>query len=283
MGCKVTRQYGPHTLDGYITKPINKINLEEAKVIWYRRLLLPPNAGIFDSEEAPFVRHESRHFLEGLFLSLNIPWVNPMAAVHLAERKLYQLRLAQDVGLTIPETMVSNSFESLTTFLDRHRDVICKPVYSGLQMTDRQTYSVYTHLFDKEILNDDPATQSCPTLVQRQIIKEADVRVTFFGNDYFAVAITGADGSNPLDWRKPGLNVKYENITVGPQIIKGCLQMMESMGLVYGAFDFVRDMTGQLFFLEVNPAGEWAWLDLELNLNMRDRLISLFRTYPVAG
>jgi hypothetical protein len=48
------------------------------------------------------------------------------------------------------------------------------------------------------------------------------------------------------------------------------------VGLLYGAFDFLRTPEGELVFLEINPTGEWAWLEDRLRFPMRDAFIQLF-------
>ena len=52
--------------------------------------------------------------------------------------------------------------------------------------------------------------------------------------------------------------------------------MLYDLGLVYGAFDFIRTPDDDLVFLEVNPTGEWAWLEDQLGFPMRDAFIHLF-------
>ena len=52
--------------------------------------------------------------------------------------------------------------------------------------------------------------------------------------------------------------------------------MLEAMGLHYGAFDFIEDLEGRLVFLEINPTGEWAWLEEQLNLPFREAFVRLF-------
>ena len=52
---------------------------------------------------------------------------------------------------------------------------------------------------------------------------------------------------------------------------------MDDLGLSYGAFDFIEDVHGQPWFLEVNPAGEFAWLEVQLGFPIRDAFISTFR------
>ena len=52
--------------------------------------------------------------------------------------------------------------------------------------------------------------------------------------------------------------------------------MLNELGLIYGAFDFIRTPNGKLVFLEINPTGEWAWLEEKLDFPMREAFVEVF-------
>jgi glutathione synthase/RimK-type ligase-like ATP-grasp enzyme len=111
-------------------------------------------------------------------------------------------------------------------------------------------------------------------LLQEEIVRSADVRATFIGSQCFAAEITG--NASLVDWRDSDMEVSYSACTLGVDVERMCLAMLDRLGLVYGAFDFVRTPEGELVFLEVNPTGEWAWLEERLGFRMRDAFIQLF-------
>jgi hypothetical protein len=39
------------------------------------------------------------------------------------------------------------------------------------------------------------------------------------------------------------------------------LRLHKQLGLIYGAYDLIESVTGDVFFLECNPGGQWAWLE----------------------
>ena len=47
----------------------------------------------------------------------------------------------------------------------------------------------------------------------------------------------------------------------------------KKLNLVYSAFDFILTTEGQYVFLETNPAGEWVWLEKELNIDISKALL----------
>ena len=102
-----------------------------------------------------------------------------------------------------------------------------------------------------------------PWFVQEKIDGEAEVTVVYIdGKTYAAHAprdsFDGEDSrkslmENPTSWPRCPLSSEDE------RAIKG---FMEETGYRFGRFDFIRK-NGELWFLELNPNGQWAWLDEE--------------------
>ena len=112
----------------------------------------------------------------------------------------------------------------------------------------------------------------CPTLVQQSLAKVADIRLTAIGRRQFAARLD-ADLPDGLDWRRPGTHVSYSPIEVPPHISESVSLMLRETSLRYGAFDFALMPNGDWIFLEVNPAGEFAWIEDKLGFPLRDSLI----------
>jgi glutathione synthase/RimK-type ligase-like ATP-grasp enzyme len=79
-----------------------------------------------------------------------------------------------------------------------------------------------------------------------------------------------------IDWRDPEENVRYSVSSIDRRDQDRCWKMLATLGLTYGAFDFIRRADGGLVFLEVNPTGEWAWLEDRLGFPMRDAFVDMF-------
>ena len=100
-----------------------------------------------------------------------------------------------------------------------------------------------------------------PWFVQERIEGEEEVTVVYIaGKTYAANAPRtsfGGDDSrkalfvNPISWPRCELSPAEE------RAIKG---FMDETGYRFGRFDFIRK-DGELWFLELNPNGQWAWLD----------------------
>lgn len=102
---------------------------------------------------------------------------------------------------------------------------------------------------------------SYPWFVQEKIDGEEEVTVVFVeGRTYAAHASRASFGGedsrkalfeNPVSWPKCNLSRDEE------EAIRG---FMDATGHGFGRFDFIRK-GGELWFLELNPNGQWAWLD----------------------
>lgn len=253
-------------------------DLNEVTSVWYRRALSPPpppSARMTHADSA-FVRGEWRHFLEGMVLDSHVKWVSPIDAVARAEHKLFQLNVASALGFRLPDTMVSNKPEILRDFAASHSaGVIVKPIYHGLYCDGTDRYSIYTQDLEPAHLLDTDLPRACPTLLQAKIAKGADLRITVIGSEFFGVEILPR-GAPTTDWRASPEDVDYRVLSVPKDIQEKCGAMLGVLGLRFGAFDFVRTPDGEWFFLEVNPTGEWAWLEDRLGLPLRNAFIRLF-------
>lgn len=102
-----------------------------------------------------------------------------------------------------------------------------------------------------------------PWFVQERIDGEEEVTVVYVDGKMYAASakresFDGDDSrkalfSNPVSWPKCALSAEEEN---------AIRAFMTETGYKFGRFDFIRK-NGELWFLELNPNGQWAWLDLK--------------------
>ena len=104
-------------------------------------------------------------------------------------------------------------------------------------------------------------------LLQERVPKRCDARVTVVGDAFFAVEIHvqhSARGS--VDWRADYDSHRYQITTVPESVRASAGAFLSSLGLRFGAFDFVITPDEDWVFLEVNPNGQWAWLQVATGL-----------------
>ncbi|WP_425399074.1 hypothetical protein [Aeoliella sp.] len=252
-------------------------------VVWYRRPERLQASHLTGSPDGEYILDEWGEIVEG-FLA-HIPeeaWVNHPAHNSRASSKLEQLTTAQQLGLEIPDTLVTQDPETLRQFFHQHGgEAIVKPMASG--QVRREPAEADTLVYTNQVLENDLLDLSdlsrCPTLFQALISKTSDIRITIVDSEIHAVKLlaTDADGRQRCDIRRNNMNdVTYQSIAL-PANIQSQLQcLMQRYELRFAAIDMVVDQQGSWYFLEINPNGQWAWLDLEGVTNIAESFARSF-------
>ena len=236
-------------------------DLLEFTDIYYRRPELPlyNEKGLTDGEKS-FLQIEIYYTLEGIYRLLSKKhWFNHVYAIRSAENKIYQLLLAQEVGLIIPSTLISNNYASVEHFLEYGKHII-KPVHNARIKDEKYPKIVYTSEITQDIKKEEAEFNI--NYLQTKIEKSCDVRATFVGERCFAVSIDSQELEDTrVDWRKGEHILKHTPIELPQEIHSKCIQLMKRLDLHYGAIDFILDKQGNYVFLEINPNGQWAWIE----------------------
>ena len=238
--------------------------------VWYRRVRVPSIPDGMDGGVYDFCLRETRSALIGGLLGHQTRWMSHPAAIWEAEFKPYQLLVATELGLSVPKTLISNKEESVRAFCTSLAEVVAKPVRSGHVTRDGVESAVFTTKLGKDDLDDLADTQLSPTIYQELIPKKYDIRVTIVGSRIFAAAIDSqSDPSACIDWRKTANpKLPHFRIDLPPSLTAKLLDLMSRLSLTYGAIDLVLTPDGRYIFLEVNPNGQWLWLDDMLSLGI---------------
>jgi glutathione synthase/RimK-type ligase-like ATP-grasp enzyme len=102
-----------------------------------------------------------------------------------------------------------------------------------------------------------------PHLFQAQIFKAADVRVTIVDERVFACRILSQTSEDTrVDFRRfRNFVPAHLLIDLPSRLERALIALVQRLGLRYGAVDLVEDVEGSYWFLEVNPNGQWGWIE----------------------
>ncbi len=64
-------------------------------------------------------------------------------------------------------------------------------------------------------------------------------------------------------------------VTLPPALTAGLLRLMRRLGLVYGAVDLRRRPDGSYVFFEVNPAGQWLFVEERTGMPISSEVAAL--------
>ncbi len=242
--------------------------------IWYRRVRTPETPQGMDEGVATFCREEARAAIIGAVLGRPSKWMSHPQAIWTAEFKPHQLQLASSLGLTIPRTVITNDPERVRLAFHEFGEMIIKPTRSGHFVKDGSDYSIYTSRILEQHLDDLESARWSPSIYQEHITKKFDIRVTIVGDRCFSAAIDSpSDPEARVDWRRtanPQLP-HYPHDLPRPLELQ-LLKLMRKLGLTFGAIDLVQTPSGDYVFLEVNPSGQWLWIDDMLNLGISNAI-----------
>lgn len=247
--------------------------ISEFKSVWFRRTKLP-NLDNVDSITQQYLLNEFDALLKNIFCIITAKWVSDPYSIYKAENKLLQLKEAKRLGFNIPNTILTNSKQELKKFYQENDgNIIIKPLSQSKILNQNEFEFLFTNSLKKEHIEDIENFDLTPCLYQENINKEIELRVTIVANQIF---IAGVDSQNreetKIDWRKAEL--KFFKTHLPKEIIDKCFSIVRALNLNFGAIDLIKDKNGKYIFLEINPNGQWAWIENETGLEISEALIS---------
>jgi glutathione synthase/RimK-type ligase-like ATP-grasp enzyme len=259
-GRRLTLRDGDHALD-----------LDEVTAVWYRRLNV---AGGLSGDESDQLRQasvgEARATVLGTIASLGVFCMDPVPLIRRAQSKALQLEIARAVGLEIPRTLVTNDPAAVRAFAAECKDGLVAKMLSTFAVVEDGTEKVvFTSLVSPADLDDLDGLSACPMTFQERVPKALELRVTIVGRRVLTASVDSqALAGAQLDWRREGaaLETRWRNDRLPPVVEERLLQLMDRLGLNYGAADFILTPDGRHVFLEVNPSGEYCWLERPADL-----------------
>ncbi|HTT93637.1 MAG TPA: hypothetical protein VMF55_03135 [Solirubrobacterales bacterium] len=138
---------------------------------------------------------------------------------------------------------------------------MCKPLRLGRLFHQGEEKLFLTSVVEKGQLEDFGEDRET-YLLQAQVDKRLDIRVTVIGDRCFATEIESqVDPESVVDWRHGGTDLAHSPHELPDEIAGLCLDLCAGYGLRFGAIDLALRPDGGYSFFEVNPNGQWAWIE----------------------
>jgi glutathione synthase/RimK-type ligase-like ATP-grasp enzyme len=238
--------------------------------IWYRRVRSPSRPIEMDEGIYDFCLRESRATLLGGLIGQNARWMSRPENIWRAEFKPYQLQQARSLGLRIPKTLVSNDPDAIRKAAQAFGPLVVKPARSGHFRSGNEEFAIFTSLLSDDHLAQLDDARWSPSIYQEHIPKRFDLRVTYVGGHLYSAAIhSQTDHAAEIDWRRTeNPNLPHSPIEIDPTIARKLQELMKTLELEFGCIDLVLTPEGEYVFLEVNPSGQWLWIDDQLGLGI---------------
>ena len=267
--CEVNSTYSPRSGFAY-WEGTNRVESPEIKAVWYRRNVAPELPSETDEHHREFCGREQKAYIEGTLATLNgVKWLSHPVATARAELKLLQLSIAHEIGFATPITATTNHPGTVSEMSQEH-PLVAKAVRSGYVNSPDGFRAIFTTQLSAEDLADLDGLALAPTTFQEMVPKKSDIRVTVVGRQVFATEILSQEReSSRTDWRATDdPYLKHRPHQLPNDIARKCRRLTRELGIDFGAIDLALTNEDSYVFFEINPNGEWLWIQQQLGFQI---------------
>lgn len=257
-----------------------EIDLSAIGVVWLRKAGNFPASDFYRQAEEKMSRdsltHLAREYVSTIRSLMALlgdkHWLTHPSQLNV--NKVDMLLRAQECGLATPETHIVNRRADLERLLAQGEH-ISKSVYEAFFLHEPSgSYSMFTKGVEPERL-ESFGDVFFPSLIQRKVDKDYELRVFYLDGDCYAMAIFSQQASRTAldfreyDWANPTRSVPYR---LPDEIEEGIRRFMRTIGLNCGSVDLIRGVDGVYYFLEVNPTGQFGMTSSPCNYSLFERV-----------
>ncbi len=249
------------------------IRAEEVTAVWWRRPRPFAAAAGLRPADAAFSSRQAGEAVMGLLATLgsagvrlvNDPWRDEVASL-----KTHQLAAAERVGLALPPTLVTSDPDAAHAFLAScgTDGAVHKPLRPA-EGDDRPTRRVGP----ADLARVD-ALRLAPVILQA-FVPGVDIRVTAVKDELFTAEIDARATSSPEDFRPVLAECRVAPCTLPDADADALRALVRVLDLSYAAIDLRRREDGSLVFLEINPGGQWGFVEQRTGQPITAALASL--------
>jgi hypothetical protein len=209
-------------------------------------------------------------------------WVSDYYAMLAAENKALQLELASELGLAVPDAVITSDRRVAAEFIDAHPATIIKPLTTPMGFDPASGRAFFATRVHGSWEVDLTQLEWAPSIFQVAVDAIADLRITAVGES-FLIARRDADPtrvglSGVRDWRDDEDKGRGRFHADGPlpgAFAEKLRQLMRRLRLNFAEIDAVVDGNGNVWFLELNPNGNWGFVEIESGLPIGAALAEL--------
>ena len=243
------------------------IDSSEISAVWWRR---PQNYRQHLQSIEPLSRHfamtDSTSSFNSMWQANDCLWVNNITRDAAAAHRPWQLELAKQCGLRIPDTLWTPTLDRLKQFwLRYHGEIVYKPLLQNFH-SENEARRIKPEEFDQI-----DKVQLAPMLFQQWIPSIADIRVTIVGEEVFTAAVN-LNKNVPFNATTQATTPYYQRHTLPAQTQEKLLLLMKQMYLEYGVIDLRLRPDGEYVFLELHTTGEFLTVERTCQLPISDSL-----------
>ena len=260
-----------------LTNEEGEFDLREVTAVWHRRISfgaqLPKT---LDKQLRHASLGEASAAAHGMLASLKAFRMDHLHHIRHAENKQLQLQVARELGLDIPRTLTTNDPGAVRAFAEScENGIVTKMLSSFAIYEEGKELVVFTNPVKREELEDLAGLSLCPATFQESVPKSLEIRVTVVGQRVMCAAVDSQVSARAThDWRRDGVSMlqEWRPYELPIEVEEKILRLMDHFTLNYGAIDIILTPDGKHVFLELNPCGEFFWLERSPGLPISDAI-----------
>jgi glutathione synthase/RimK-type ligase-like ATP-grasp enzyme len=260
------------------------IDLDAIGAVYHRHMRAGRPVAVSDRRARAFAELEGEAVLLQLCSQLGAPFVPaPWATIRAGQAKLMQLSLAARLGFEIPPSIVTTDPAALLDFVREHGGRCITKHVSHQSTRDSRLDDDMMRFTEPVTRRDLAALRSvrlAPVYAQAYVPKRVELRVTVVGERVFAAEIDSqAAARTRHDYRRMDQTGAAYRVHALPDVVATrCVAVARALDLRYGALDLVLTPDGRYVFLEINPAGEFHWIERLTGLPITAAIADLLTT-----
>ncbi|URR11152.1 hypothetical protein LT980_14485 [Citrobacter portucalensis] len=248
----------------------NQVPLSDISSIWWRQKAKHqiPAGSVLGLYDYSFVQREWNTIFDFLATSTDKSFsINDRHKAKLAENKAFQLKVASEFLLNTPRTIITNRFEQAAEYFERAgvRKCVYKSFSPYMPPNATIAYTTELDIAEMYIRSFQETADTTPGIFQELIEADYEIRVTVIGDKVFSARIDTPENQG-VDWRTSIFKNRYSILSLPKYLEEELLRYHNRLGLVFAAYDFIVNSRQDIFFLEVNPSGQWMWLEQQLGM-----------------
>ncbi len=260
-----------------LTNEEGEFDLREVTAVWHRRISFGARLPAGLDEQ---LRHaslgETSAAAHGMLASLKAFRMDHLQHIRYAENKQLQLQVARKLGLDTPRTLTTNDANAVRAFANNcEAGMITKMLSSFAIYDEGRELVVFTNPVKPEDLADLSGLRLCPATFQESVPKSLEIRATVVGHRVMSAAVDSQVSARAThDWRRDGVRMiqDWQHYQLPLDVEEKLLRLMDHFSLNYGAIDVILTPGGKHVFLELNPCGEYFWLERSTGLPISDAI-----------
>jgi glutathione synthase/RimK-type ligase-like ATP-grasp enzyme len=258
------------------------LDLHELGAIWYETVEAAYELPAMEPDVRAVVVRESTAVVDGLGSTLDAFQLDPVPNRDRAYSKLRQHRLATEVGLEIPRTLVTNDAAAVRTFFrdcpgriitKMHKRFVRIVGVEGEQVTTEQVTATPVTAEDLDSLE---GLHLCPMIFQEEVPKKVELRVMIVGNQVFTAQLDSqAQPATRYSWQNDQYANQWQPSELPERIAAQLRALLTRLGLNYSACDLIRTPDDRYVFLELNARGKYVLVEERTGLKVSEAIADL--------